>query len=97
MTPPAIQPFHLACSPTSLGPSFLWSYRRSQASEVFTPTSSSDLGFPKLCQAGSRTVIDLPHPYVCARPTGQLTDRSMWMNLSQKPLNHQMLSPVLAK
>lgn len=48
--------------PNPRGPKIWWSHRRSQTLKALTPTLSSDLGFPKLCQAGSRTVIDLPHP-----------------------------------
>lgn len=38
-----------------------------------------------------------PSPYVSAGVAGQLTDHSVWINLTHKPLNLQMLSSVLAK
>lgn len=38
-----------------------------------------------------------PSPCVYVRLAGQLTDHSVWINHTHESLNHQMLSPALAK
>lgn len=38
-----------------------------------------------------------PSPYVSAKMAGRLTDHIVWINVTHKPLNYQMLSSFLAK